>query len=106
MCGCVKKDKSTTSHSTTNEYNRHYKANNRKYDDLGVPADAVRDSTSTEVVRFSATPSEPPPVDECCENNSKVEESSYAVLATDEDNYAELSTDNHDIEAEQGDDRV
>ena len=106
MCGCVKKDKSTTSHSTTNEYNRHYKANNRKYDDLGVPADAVRDSTSTEVVRFSASPSEPPPVNECCENNSEVEERSYAVLTTNEDNYAELSTDNHDIEDEQGDDRV
>ena len=74
MCGCVKKDKSTTNHSTTNEYNRHYKAKNRKYDDLGAPADAVHGSTSTEVVRFSASPSEPPPVDERCKDDAKVEE--------------------------------
>ena len=47
MCGCVKKDISTTNHRTTNEYNRHYKAKNRKYDVLGAPADAVHGSTST-----------------------------------------------------------
>ena len=47
MCGCVKKDKSTTNHSTTNEYNRHHKAKNRKYDVLGAPADEVHGSAST-----------------------------------------------------------